>query len=53
VVEEWIADRKSNQLGVTGLNYLLVTRWDADYVQVDAGMCSIRSLTVSWRARLT
>lgn len=53
VVEEWIADRKSNQLGVSGLNYLLVTRWDADYVQIDAGMCSIRTLTVAWRARLT
>lgn len=52
VLEEWIADRKSDQLGV-GLTSLYVTSWIGDYFGVDGGSGSIRTYTVRWNARLT
>jgi len=52
-IEDWIADRKNNELGVTGLSSIIVTRWAADYFQTDNGMASLRTITVAWTARLT
>lgn len=51
-LEDWLADRKSNELGVTGLNSLTVASWIADYGPVDGGTAAIRSYTVRWTARL-
>lgn len=50
--EEWVADRKSNELGA-GTTSLKVTSWAGDYFAVDSGAGSIRTYTVSWSARLT
>lgn len=50
--EEWLADRKSDQLGV-GLTSLYVTSWAGDYFGVDSGAGSLRTYTVTWNARLT
>ncbi len=51
-VEDWLADRKNNELGVDGLNSLVVTGWVADYAQVDGGTAALRTYTVRWTARL-
>ena len=51
-VEEWIADRKSDQLGI-GLTSLYVTGWSGDYFGVTNGAGSIRQYNVRWTARLT
>lgn len=51
-LEEWVADRKSDQLSV-GLTSLYVTSWLGDYFGVDGGSGSIRTYTVTWNARLT
>lgn len=51
-VEDWIADRKSNELGVTGLLSLIVESWEADYAQLDTGTAAIRTYTVRWTSRL-
>jgi hypothetical protein len=51
-VEDWFADRKSNELEVTGLLSLIVTDWDADYAPVDGGTAAVRTYTVRWTARL-
>ncbi len=52
-VEEWIADRKSNELGIDGLNWLRVESWDADNGTDDSGSASLLIYTVRWNARLT
>lgn len=52
-VETWIADRKSNELGIDGLLTLRVESWDADYAGIDGGTASTRTITVRWTARLT
>ncbi len=51
-IEDWLAARKQNELGVTGLQSLIVTEWVADYAQVDGGTAALRSYTVRWTARL-
>ena len=51
-VEEWIADRKSDELGI-GLTSLRVARWSADYFPSDSGITAVRTYTVAWTARLT
>lgn len=51
-VEDWFADRKSNELGVTGLLSLVVESWAADYAQTDNGAAAIRTYVVRWTARL-
>lgn len=53
VLEEWLADRKSNELGVTGLLTLTVTGWRGDYMGMDQGHAALRTYTVEWTARLT
>jgi len=50
--EEWVADRKSNELGI-GLTSLYVVSWIGDYFGVDGGSGAIRTYTVRWNARLT
>jgi hypothetical protein len=51
-IEDWFADRKSNELGVSGLVSLLCGGWSSDYVGVDGGTASLRTYTVRWTARL-
>lgn len=51
-LEDWLADRKSNQLGVAGLNSLVVESWAADYAQTDNGSAALRTYVVRWTARL-
>jgi hypothetical protein len=51
-VEDWFADRKSNELEVDGLNSLVVESWQADYAQTDNGAAAIREYVVRWTARL-
>lgn len=51
-VEDWFADRKNNELEVTGLTSLIVTNWAADYAPVDGGTAAVRTYTVRWTARL-
>lgn len=51
--EEWLADRKSNELGVSGLLSLLVAGWESDYVGIDSGAATVITYRVRWRARLT
>lgn len=52
-VEEWVADRKSNELGVDGLNWLRVESWEADNNTDDSSSASLLIYTVRWNARLT
>lgn len=51
-VEDWFADRKSNELGVTGLLSLVVESWAADYAQADNGAAALRTYDIRWTARL-
>ena len=51
-VEDWFADRKSNELGVTGLLSLVVESWEADYGKGDNVMNVIRTYVVRWTSRL-
>lgn len=53
VLEEWVGDRKSNELGVAGLQSLMVERWQQDYYGVDRAVGVIRTYTIKWTARLT
>ena len=48
-VETWLADRKSDQLGI-GLTALYVTGWDQNYAGTDSCVVSIREYTVRWTA---
>ena len=50
--EDWLADRKSNELGVTGLLSLVVESWEADYAKGDNAMNAIRTYVVRWTSRL-
>ncbi len=51
-VEDWLADRKSNELGVPGLLSLVVESWEADYAKADNGTAAIRTYDIRWTARL-
>lgn len=53
VVEDWLADRKSNELGVTGLQTLTARGWDCTNLGNDRGHMSEIRLRVAWTARLT
>lgn len=50
--DDWLGLRKNNELGVTGLQTLTVTGWEADYGSSDSGSGAVVTLTVSWTARL-
>lgn len=52
-VETWLADRKSNELGVTGLNTLLVQSWESTNLGNDRGYMTELTYRVGWTARLT
>lgn len=52
-IEQRIADRKSNEYGVTGLIHIEADGWEADYMGVDQGVGSLVTLRVNWSARLT
>ncbi len=51
-VEDWFADRKSNELGVTGLLSMVLVSWEADYAKTDNGAAALRTYEVRWTARL-
>lgn len=51
-VEGWFADRKNNELGVTGLLSLVVESWEADYASIDNGTAALRTYVVRWTSRL-
>lgn len=51
-VEDWLADRKSNELGVPGLLSLVVESWEADYQATDTATAAIRTYSIRWTARL-
>lgn len=51
-VEDWFADRKNNELAVTGLLSLVVESWEADYAQADNGAAALRTYVIRWTARL-
>lgn len=51
-IEDWFADRKSNELDVDGLGSLVLESWEADYAKVDNGTAAIRTYTIRWTARL-
>ena len=54
LVEEFIADRKSNELGVAGLNWITVTDYALNYlIAPEGGSISEATITVRYRARLT
>jgi len=53
VVEEWIADRKSNELGVTGLQTLRIDGWDLTPLFNDRGHMAELTYRLRWTARLT
>lgn len=51
-IEDWLADRKSNELGVTGLLSLVVESWEADYAKGDNAMHALRTYVVRYTSRL-
>lgn len=53
VVEEFIADRKNNELGVTGLQWMRVTGFELNNMYGSSGSMSEITYTVRFRARLT
>ncbi len=53
VVEEFLADRKSNELGVPGLNWIRAESWDLDGGWQDTAWVSQLVYTVRYDARLT
>ena len=52
-IEGWIADRKNNELGVTGLIGVSVDGWDLVHLMNDRGHMAELTYRVTWRARLT
>jgi hypothetical protein len=51
-IESWLAERRSNELGVDGLTSLIVDSWEADYSGIDSGIAALRTYTVRWTARI-
>lgn len=51
-IETWLADRKSNELGVAGLVSLHVTGTEGEPRAGDNGAVCLKTLTVAWSARL-
>lgn len=54
IVEEFIADRKSNELGIEGLNWIVINGVSADYrAAAEAGSIALVVYTVRYNARIT
>jgi len=53
VVEEFIADHKSNELAIPGLNWITVSSWEMNGGPADRSAISQLIYTVSYNARLT
>lgn len=53
VLEDWISLRKSNQLGIDGLNWIRLDGYEGDYLQVDGGHASLRTYSIKFDARIT
>lgn len=53
VVEEWLADRKGNELGVTGLNWIRAESWELNGGPNDRAYISQLIFTIRYQARLT
>lgn len=52
-IEDWTSLRKSGEgLGVTGLQTLLISGWNADYAAVEGGTGFLLVYTLAWTARL-
>jgi hypothetical protein len=51
-LEDWLADRKNNELEVAGLLSLVVESWEADYAQTDNGAAALRTYVIRWTSRL-
>lgn len=51
-VEQWLGLRKSNELGVDGLQNLTIRSWAADYKGTDMGAAAAITYNVRWEARL-
>jgi len=52
-VETWIADRKNNELNVTGLQNLVIDGWELVNLANDKGHMTEITYKVRWTARLT
>lgn len=52
-VETWIADRKNNELGVTGLQNVVLDGWELVNLANDKGHMTEITYKVRWTARLT
>lgn len=50
--EDWISLRKNNELGVTNLQWLIVSGWESDLGPDGSSSGAIVRLTVAWSARL-
>lgn len=53
VAEEWLADRKGNELGVPGLLTLTTIGWESNYGNGDTSAETLLIYRVRWTARLT
>lgn len=52
-IEDWIADRKNNELDITGLQTLTTRGWESTPFGADSGSGVEIRITVHWTARLT
>ena len=53
VVEEFLGDRKSNELGVPGLSWLRLDGWATEDGRADEGWPVVTTYTVRYQARIT
>lgn len=53
VVEERVADRKNNEYGVTGLQWIKADGWELNNASADSGSLSELVYDVTYHARLT
>lgn len=53
VFEEWLADRKSNELDVTGLNWIRAVSWELNGSPSDRSYLAQLIYTIRYNARLT
>lgn len=51
-IENWFADRKGNQLGVTGLLSLVLLEGQGDYMKVENGWAVVRRYDIRYTSRL-
>lgn len=52
IVEDFLADRKNNELGVPGLNWIRVTGWEGDDGRAEDGYVAQRTYTIRYQARI-